>query len=160
MKKEKRRGRGHIVQLLPLPLLLQQVLLLFPLLPLPPLPPPRCSRCRPCCSCISLWLYVLALVFARLCSCSLGFVCAHSVVVRARSCLLFVLVLLSFVPVLLLFVFVCACAAVHPYPLIWLSFVLVRAFRACALSLRARLGLFGFVWAHLSVSNTHLVHRS
>src|SRR5882762_7197789 len=22
------------------------------------------------------------------------------------------------------------------------------------------LGLFGFVWAHLSVSNTHLVHRS
>jgi len=42
MKKEKRRGRGHIVQLLPLLLLLQQVLLPFPLLPL------RRSRCCPC----------------------------------------------------------------------------------------------------------------
>ena len=78
------------------------------------------------------------------CSCSFGFVRARSVVVCARLCH----------------------PAIHPYPLVWLSFVLVHGFRACAFLLRAclcllraRLGLFGFIRAHLSVSNTHLVHR-
>jgi hypothetical protein len=106
------------------------------LFPLPPLVAP-------------VWLS-LVLVGCRLCSFSFH-LCPFSFLVFVRF----------------LFVLVHACPAVHPYPLIWLSFMLVHTFRACALLLCAclrllhgHLGLFGFVWAHLSVSNTHLVHRS
>jgi hypothetical protein len=142
MKKEKRRGRGHIVPLLlllPLPLLLLTLPLPpFPLLP-PPLPPPLLFL-LPCC--ISLRLYVLTLVFARsalfdrLCLSPLpGRACLAFV--RARW-LSFVLVRFSFVPVRLLFVFVRVCLCSFGFRS--RSFVLVPPFtRTCSFGFRSHL---------------------
>jgi hypothetical protein len=155
----------------------------FPLPPLPCCPcPHRCCSCCPVAfpsSCMSSHSSSLVLLFSIVCArpatwlrlfdfglCLLALVCAHSAFVCAH--LAFVHVHLGlFVLVQFSFALVFACPAIHLYLLIWLSFGLVRVFRAfalllhaCSRLLRARLGLFRFVWAHLSVSNTHLVHRS
>ena len=119
----------------PAPALLQPFLLL--------LPPLTCC-CRSCCRCrrcraVPAAAPAPALVFARsalfdrlCCSCSFGFrLCPFGF--RSGS-------------------FALVCPAVHPYPLVWLSFAVVRAFRACALLLRAclRLSCCSFVLARLS----------